>query len=440
MESLPEEIWLLIFKFVRAGVPKPSRSIRGEEFSHDLARRASLRPLSETCHTFHRICQPLLFETLVIQYYRHRVVDVLRSKPHLKSMVSRVRIGWALPGRDRKRDLLDRLEKALMELHSVRDVWIWGADISTTLLDHFQQCPRLARLALTDVYINHPTEPTPLSFHSLKFLRCIPHRNLQATNFFPTLTLPELEILHIGSVFLSGAANSPSHQVIRFNPSVLKELTIESRLHPESMEAGLVELLKRANGIKSLSLDVVGEFSRGFSLTDDLIPELEAFRGRADSVLTFCKGRPVRNLVTCFPTEAIWKMANDVPNLIRPGSVSLEHLSIDWTLWKDDTMGYIAKHCPQLISLKIRARRLRGALLTRDPMPHLRRATFLSSEGSWFPRSFDSHLKPKREARVVQGCRKFWTQLEYLRLDPGYFWSYRGPEVERVQGEEEEWY
>ncbi|KIO33256.1 hypothetical protein M407DRAFT_17815 [Tulasnella calospora MUT 4182] len=436
MASLPEEIWLLIFKFVQAGVPNPSK---GGEFRYDLARTASVRPVTETCRTFHRICQPLLFETLVIKYSSEpsrRVVDVLQSKPHLRSMVTNVRISWTRGG-DRAQDLWDRLEKALVELHSVRDLWIRGADISRAPWDHFQQCPRLERLVLINVSIIGATEPTTVSFHSLKHLRYEPHRNLKVTNFHTALILPQLETLHIGSVFLSGEADLCSHRVFQFTSSVLKGLFIESIFWSWGMEVGLLELLRRANRTESLGLSGMAQFSSGSNLPNDIIPELESFRGPAHSVLTYCKGRRVRDLFTWFPFGTTWDMTDDIPNLIQPGSAPLEHLHIGWVSWKDDTMGYIARHCPQLVSLKIQARRIDGTLSTRCHMPKLRKATFLSSEGSWFSGGFDSNLKAESEIKVVEECREFWSQLEYLRLDSGYFWSYRGPEVERVLGEEE---
>ncbi|KIO33255.1 hypothetical protein M407DRAFT_17814 [Tulasnella calospora MUT 4182] len=437
MASIPEEIWLLIFKFVQDGVSKAST---GGEFGYDLARTASVRPLTETCRTFHRICQPLLFETLVIKHYSERsqnVVDVLRSKPRLRGMVSKVRIRWTRTG-DRTLELWDRLEKALMELYCIQDLWIQAANISRALQDHFQRCPRLERLVLINVSMIHGTEPTTISFHSLKYLRYEPHRNIQTTKFFPILNLPRLETLCIDSVFLLEPADLYNHQIFHFNPAVLKELFIEAFLWTESMEVGLVELLKRASRIRLLSFDGLGEFRPGFNLPDDLIPELEGFRGRADNVLTFCKGRPVQNLFTWFAMGAILEMTDDVPNLIQPGSVPLEHLYIDRILWEDDSLGYIARHCPQLVSLKIRAKRIDGTLSTRYHMPKLRKATFLFSEGSWFPDSRKGNLKAESEVKVAEECREFWTQLEYLRLDPYYFWRYRGLEVEQVQGEEVE--
>lgn len=134
-------------------------------------------------------------------------------------------------------------------------------------------------------------------------------------------------------------------------------------------------------------------------------------------------------------------MTDDLPNLIRPGLVPLEHLHIGWISWKEDTMGYIARHCPQLVSLRVRAKHIgvEDTLSTRYHMPKLRKATFLSYEGSWFKDGRNGDLKVEKEGKVVQECREFWTQLEDLRLDPGYFWRCKGPGVERIQGKEEEW-
>lgn len=428
---------VIVISVFCAGV---SKSNTGGEFSYDLARIASIRPLTESCRTFHRICQPLCFETLVIKHYSEtsqRVVDVLSGRPHLRSMVSKVRIRWttAYTG-DSAQELWDRQEKALMELYFIQDLWIQAANISRALRDHFQQCSRLERLILINVSMIHATEPTAVSFPALKYLLYEPHRDFQATNFFPTLFLPVLETLCIDSVFLLGPAGFHSHQVFHFNPSNLKKLLIEAFFWTERMEEGLMELLKRANGIRSLSFNGEGELRHGFNLPVDLIPEMEAFQGRTENVPAFCKGRPVRNLLTWFPMGGRWKMTDDVPNLIRPGSVHLEHLYIDRTLWEEDTMEYIARHCPELETLKVRAARIDGSLSTRHHMPKLRKATFLYSGGSWFPDGYNNAAKVESEVKVVQECRVFWPQLEYLRLDPHYFWKYRCAEVEQFRGEE----
>ncbi|KAG8896443.1 hypothetical protein FRC00_005972 [Tulasnella sp. 408] len=282
----------------------------------------------------------------------------------------------------------------------------------------------------------HATEPTTVSFPALKYLLYEPHRDFQATDFFPTLFLPVLETLCIDSMFLSGPAAFYSHQVFQFNPTNLKELFIEAFFWTQRMEEGLMELLNRANGIRLLSFNGEGELGHGFNLPVDLIPEMEAFRGRAENVPTFCKGRPVRNLLTWFPMGEMWRRTDDVPIVIRPGSVHLEHLYIDRTIWEDDTMEYIARHCPELESLKVRAARIDGPLSTRYHMPKLRKATFLFAGGSWFPDRRNSALKVENEVKVVQECRTFWPQLEYLRLDPHYFWRYRGAEAEQFREEE----
>ncbi|KAG9049877.1 hypothetical protein FS837_008799 [Tulasnella sp. UAMH 9824] len=433
MGSIPEEIWILIFNAVQDGVPKPSK---GGEVDYGLARAASIRPLAETCRTFHRICQPFLFETVAIDYYSkasQRKVDVLRSKPHLCSMVSKVCISWTRM-KDWNRELWGKLEIALMELHSVREVWIWGARLSRALFDHFQRCPRLESLVLLNVSTIDAADPTPISLDSLKYLRYEPHRRFGETDFFHAIILPKLETLHIASAFLSDhPAGSFNHGTFRFDPSVLK---IEP--HPRGGSGvGRVELLQRANRFRSLSLQGVPEFksSHGFSIPDDLVPELEAFRGRPENVLAFCKGRPVRNVVTWFTRRAKWRMTDHVPNVIQPASAPLEHLSIDRVVWRDGTMEYIARQCPELVTLKIRVKRIKGTLSTRYPMLKLRKATFLSLEGSWFPHGYTSNLKVESEAKV-QGCQEFWTRLEYLRLDPHYFWRYRDLTVERIQEEE----
>ncbi|KAG8948233.1 hypothetical protein FRC00_008672 [Tulasnella sp. 408] len=218
--------------------------------------------------------------------------------------------------------------------------------------------------------------------------------------------LPGLETLCIDSVFLTGLERLCDHQVFQFNPDVLKELIVETRIDwIQAMEEGLVDLLKRANHIRSLTLRL-DKLTSGVSIPDDVIPDLES---------------------------EIWEMMYDVPSLIRTGSVPLEHLSIDLTPWKDDTMEHIARHCPELVSLKVRAVHVNGTLSTRNHMPRLRRATFLSIQGPWFKNNIRA-TKMESEAEVVRECRAFWMGLEYLRLDPNYFWTYRGLEAARFQG------
>lgn len=207
-------------------------------------------------------------------------------------MVTKVRISWSR-ARVGVPDHWDRLEKALGELYSLRDLWIQAANISIGLWDHLQQCPRLERLVLLGIGIIGAAEPTTLSFHSLKHLRYQPLHSPQVTDFYVALLLPQLETLHIDSEFLLGFADLCSHHVFQFSPSILKELIIEYTAFTESVEAQLLELLERANRIRLLEVNGLVLFSEAFSLRNDLIPELETFRGPADSVLTFCKGRPV---------------------------------------------------------------------------------------------------------------------------------------------------
>ncbi|KAG9043982.1 hypothetical protein FS837_008920 [Tulasnella sp. UAMH 9824] len=440
MRAIPEEIWLIIFKFVQDGA---SQTYTGGPFDsrwYDSARTASVRSLTETCRTFHRICRPLLLETILIDAHsglRRTMIDVLQSKPHLRSMVSRVRIiGRWIP------DPGNRLEKPLMELYSLREVWIKLARTSGALWNHLQLCPLLETLILGHATVTNTTQPTTFSLHSLKHLQYQQYFVLEATDFCTALILPQLETLYIDSGFLSGAANACSHKIFQFRPSVLKKLTIRTASWSRSIEVGLLELLTRANRIRALTLDGLPPFSHSFSLPDDLIPELEIFHGKASIVLTFCKGRPVRELCTWFHPGATWDMTDSIPNLIRPGLISLERLDLDQIHWDGDTMGYIARHCPQLVSLKIRARShdIDGKLSHRYHMPKLRKATFLTiwdnDQDSWFTDGRDGELKAEMEVKVMQECREFWTQLEYLRLDPNYFWRFRGPEVEQFQGKE----
>lgn len=363
------------------------------------------------------------------------LADILESKPHLRNMVSKVHIAsmvFMAPV------LWSRLETAIVGLCSIRDLWIRAANISRALLDHLQQCPHLEKLVLLQVSTDSSANPTTASFNSLKNFQIEPYGLPRATNSFTTLIMPELETLLIDSVFLSGVEGLCDHRVFQFDPAVLRELILESLfVWSESMEAGLVELLKRANRIRSLKLPSDG-FSNGFSLPDDLISELEAFDGRADLVLTFCRGRPVRDLHAHAYSfeEAIRVMVDGIPSLIRPGSVTLERLSLSWTLWEDDTMGYIARHCPQLVSLQIKAQRINGTLSTRYPMPQLRQATFLFVPGPepWY--KHEDGNKSESEAKLVLESREFWPQLEYMRLDPSYFWRYRGPNVGWAQVKE----
>ncbi|KAG8955489.1 hypothetical protein FRC04_008840 [Tulasnella sp. 424] len=444
--TFPEEIWLQIFELVQNGWVALSRvATRGasEQINYYRARAGSVCPLTETCRTFHRICQPLLFETIVIDGHseasRRRagsLVDVLQRKPHLKDMVSRVYIYSTI---FIKGELRDRMERVLAGLCSVRDLWIQTANITTTLPGGRSRLERLVLLQAT----TRPTErEITHSLESLKHLRCEPNGLRIATNAFKALVVPALETLQIDSVYLTGTTDLCDHQVFQFNPAVLKELIIKSSfVWNRSMEEGLVELLKRASGIKSLKLPLQ-DFTQGFTLPDDLISDLETFNGRADIAFTFCKGRPIRDLRACFSDRFTWSTTDDVPNLIRPGSVPLKHLYLDWTLWEDDTMEYIARHCPQLVSLKIRAERvgrIDSTLTTRYSMPKLRRATFISvpGPGPWYQDDDDGWMVEK-EAKLVQGSREFWPQLEYLRLDPQHFWTYRDLEVGWIQVEEVE--
>ncbi|KAG9049878.1 hypothetical protein FS837_008800 [Tulasnella sp. UAMH 9824] len=434
MASVPEEIWLLIFEFIQN---EASRTAQGGQIDYDMARIASVLPLTETCRAFHRMCQPLLFETIVIdgrsgpsQRRAGCLVNALEGKPYLKDMVSKIRITSVF---FTSSEFGDKLHQTLVELRSIRDLWIREGNISLAQLSRFQECPHLERMVLLRVDLSGPEDPAIASFHSLQHFQCEPYGFPRSTSFFGTLMLPGLETLCIDSVFLTGLERLCNHEVFQFDPAVLKQLIVETRIDwIQTMEEGLVELLKRANQIRSLKLRL-DKLTSGVSIPDDVIPDLESFDGRADLVLAFCKGRPIRNLRTFFTTSVIWEMMNDVPSLIQSGSVPLEHLSIDRIPWKDDTMEHIARHCPELVSLKVRAVHLNDTLSARNHMPRLRRATFLSMQGPWFKNNI-RRTKMESEAAVVRECRAFWMGLEYLRLDPSYFWTYRGLKAARFQG------
>ncbi|KAG8914644.1 hypothetical protein FRC01_003983 [Tulasnella sp. 417] len=431
MPPLHEEIWFLIFQTLQNGV---SRTAWGE-IEYDNDRIKSVIPLTKTCRSFYRMCQPLLFKTIVINHSNRAecLASILESKPHLRNAVSKVHIA---PDSLIPSETQDKVEKALMKLFSIRELWIWGVKISRALAGHFQQCPLLERLFLWKVTITDK-EPTISSFRSLKSLRYKQGR----ANGFTTLSLPNLEALGMDSEFIDSdqlpLGTMKDHQNFQFSPTVLKYLTIFTPLYLiDSMQAGLLGLLGRANQIRSLTLPK-NKFSDNFNVPNDLIPNLEIFDGPANLVLKFCKGRPVRDLRMSFPDRGIWMRADEAPSLLPPGSVPLEHLSIIGCMWEDDIMGYIAQHCPELGSLTIRAEYVAGPLSIRHPMPDLRSATFLPTYGPWY-RDDGSGGKSESEARIVRNCKWFWTELEYLRLDPNYFWRYRDLEVERFEGEEVE--
>ncbi|KAG8940916.1 hypothetical protein FRC04_004899 [Tulasnella sp. 424] len=425
MTSIPEEIWLQIFKLVQNVRPKATGRAVYDRMDYDRARVASVRPLSETCRAFHRICLPLLFETILIDGNfdgsgprRLRcLADVLHRKTHLKRMVSRVYIYWR---GEETEEVLDRMEGVIVGLCSVRDLWIHGAHLSKRLLG---QHSRLERLVLYEVSPNPTEGPEIHSFDSLKYLRCGPYGFGDETAPFAALVVPQLETLQIDATYL---ISGRSYQIIQFNPAVLKKLIIDSNFRWDGTEdEGLEELLRHASRIKSLEL-LLHRVGPRFTLPDDTIPDLEAFTGEANHVLTFCKGRPVRDLHVKGGFK--WSMTEEVPNLIRPGSVPLEHLHLGRLVWEDGTIEYIARHCPQLVSLKVIVNRghRNGIIKTRYSMPRLRRAAFLSSPARthWYSDDDDGSVAEK-EDKLLQESREFWPQLEHLRLHPKYFWTYR---------------
>ncbi|KAG8975657.1 hypothetical protein FRC05_005175 [Tulasnella sp. 425] len=434
MASIPEEIWLQIFKLVQNARSTVDVCGADEQLLQNMARAANVRPLAETCRAFHRICLPLLFETIAINgsfdggpQRAQCLADVLHRKAHLKNMVSTVHIHWT---DEMNEELWDRMEGVIAGLCSVRDMQIEGTFLSTKLLG---QHPRLERLVLFQVYPNPIEGPTIHSFDSLKYLRCGPDGIAETTTSFTALVVPQLETLQIDAAYLTGACG---YQIFQFNPAVLQKIIIESdSVWDATEDEGLVELLRRASRIKSLELSLrkFKSPSSGFMLPDDAIPDLEAFTGRTDLVLAFCKGRPVRDLQVTYRLN--WSMTEEVPNLIRPGSVPLEHLHLDWMLWEDGTIEYIARHCPQLVSLKITLMvaggHRNGTLTTRYSMPRLRRAAFLTSN-HWYSDDDDGSVTEK-EDKLLQESGEFWPQLEHLRLHPEYLWTYRDLEGGWVQ-------
>ncbi|KAG8911906.1 hypothetical protein FRC01_005413, partial [Tulasnella sp. 417] len=259
-------------------------------------------------------------------------------------------------------------------------------------------------------------------------------------NCFTNLSLPNLEALRMGSGFIDSNHSSGAmekHQIFQFDPAVLKNLAIVSPWYlTDSMQAGLLEVLGRTTQLRSLTLPQ-DEFTNNFDVPKDLIPNLEIFDGPVNLVLKFCKGRPIRDLRMSIPERGDWERKIDVRSLIPPGSVPLEHLSISGCEWEDDTMELIARHCPELVSLRIRAIRVTGTLSTRHPMPKLRNATLLSFYGEWYEND-DLGTALASEERIVRDCKESWTELEYLRLNRDYFRRYRGLEVERYEGKEVE--
>ncbi|KAG8911905.1 hypothetical protein FRC01_005412 [Tulasnella sp. 417] len=326
------------------------------ELDYDNDRAESVLPLTKTCRNFHRIFQPLLFETIT------------PSEPKL---------------------------------------WIWSAVISRALSVHFQQCPRLEKLFLWEVTITN-REPTISSFRSLKYLR---YKQGQ-TNCFTSLSLPNLETLRIDSEFIDSrhlSGTMEDHQIFQFDPAVLKTLIVFAPFYLiNSMQAGLLGLLGRTTQLRSLELPQ-DEFNDSFNVPNDLIPNLEIFDGPVNLDLKFCKGRPVRDLRMTIPERGDWERNIDVPSLVTPGSVPLEHLSITGCEWEDDTMEHIARRCPEPVSLTIRADYVTGALSIRHPLPKLRSATFVTTYASWC-------AELESEEGIVRDCKEFWTELEYLRF------------------------
>ncbi|KAG8911157.1 hypothetical protein FRC01_005881, partial [Tulasnella sp. 417] len=180
------------------------------------------------------------------------LAEALQSKPQLRNMVSKVHIAETVL---MKQELWSRLEKVLIGLPDIRYLWIRAARISNALLGHLQQCPHLERLVLLRISTDSSTIPATASFNSLKQLDFEPYGLPRLTNSFAMLATPELETLLIDSVFLAKEENLSNHQIFQFNPTVLKKLIIESLfVWDERMEVGLIELLQRANGIRSLKL------------------------------------------------------------------------------------------------------------------------------------------------------------------------------------------
>lgn len=446
MRLVPEEILALIFAFVREGVP---RTRLKSDLEHDQAQAIAIRPLSETCKRFRRICLPYLFEAAIFDgsglASRRRtatLVSVLREDSNIAQLARRVRIAhWRKTSSTRDSTVWGNLSMAFGQMSGVRYVEIRDAAVVWELFDHLQALPRLEDLSLTSASVWGSTAQHGSSQHlfgALKRLKLLPTQVglefYQASEFIT----PSLQSLHTNTTLLQNITSI--QQIFPHFPDSLCELAVTSTSEPRSQESTVLHgLLNLCPGLESLrfplalSLFHVSNNQTLYPL-DGQILRLKSFEGRSDQALLCCGGRPVDTLcINLFPTDVT---IENRPNLLRPGSIPLRHLRLDGIRWKMNTMAFISRHCPELRSLRVCATAKDGIVWMLQPMPRLQQASFLVGGLAWY----GDECTADHYIGLLQGSYNVWPKLENLRLHPSYRWKRprRNFGWSRVSGREDE--
>lgn len=476
MRPIPEEIWALIFAFVRE-VAQPKSTPE-----YDVARAIAIRPLSETCKQFRRICLPLIFEAIVLdgsdQASRSKatlLTTILRDAS-IACTVRTVRVvRWRKPFIPLERDALRALATTLRRLSAVRCVEVRDAAVLSEFINHLPLLPKLDDLSLISTLIVR-SEGQPGSsqhlFGTLRHLRLLPTRMdvefFQATEF----VAPYLQSFHTNTTLIENITGI--RQIFPHFSDSVRELAITPIGRPTNQrDTVLSELLSLCPRLESLRFPaptssprfhlshgalvllsngpiflhptgplfpppndptILLSIGHNFRLSDGQIAHLRRFEGRSDQVLLWCKGRPLDTIrVTLLPADST---IENCPKLLRPGSVPLRHLHLDGICWGTDTMAFVSRHCPELRSLRVRARTKSETVWMLRPMPRLQRAVFLLTHGAWYGNDYTAdHFNG-----MLGSVHQDWPNLEHFRLHPDYCWKFLGGKDgwSRVQSKEDE--
>ncbi|KIO29556.1 hypothetical protein M407DRAFT_6102 [Tulasnella calospora MUT 4182] len=349
---LPSELWNIIFLAVR------DYNNTGPKFE----RSTNITALLLTCRHFHDIGLPYFYERVYMIGGRGRrstaLLDALERDKRKRNSVHEIFLArwgdWPQPNHSRGEDALGAaseelasMERVFTKLSKLRVVYGLQVILSTPTFGHIIGLPTLRELHLHQVSLADTSKIQVMGASSARirvlklvegdFLKALP--SLQAHALMDT----------VQHLILGGSAISFYNSFRISNPHLrpkfvktLRLVNVFQHFGPISMGVAVENLLHDCPEIEELVVDGALAWERSLSGLE----KLKRFKGRFETVTTFCKGRPVEHMVlgpfTSCPTVA------DFSRVISCPSVALLHIQLWGIIWDIVFLRKVADACPQL--------------------------------------------------------------------------------------------
>lgn len=332
-------------------------------------RNFTLKQLSLSNETLRSIAQPILFAHIDISGDQKkcltkaqtllRMVDT-RNGSHewVKTLYFRwfTYGNWKYAEVDKEADMLaETVSIFFVRLTQVRDVAMFGIELSDEMYNHLYHIPTLRSLCLENVY----TKPFTNSSQAVEGLAIeelelgVDSEGSTADTARALTRLAQSPRLHSMKI---SALTSPIYEALMGDPPRTFAAVTEVSINGGAQLGHAIGLLSACPKAMSFRWGIPGERERLEplpALPEGLVSLLGKVTGPLDVVRMFAPGRPVETIVVLEVDIGCYQWSREALIPLTFGSVTLKELTLSSMWWREDAMDIISELFPLLTTLKL---------------------------------------------------------------------------------------